>query len=91
MQCNTVETCTCIMEIFKAWISNAACASYAEPGRVLNRIREHSVAAHVLHLSSGKVEKYYFKEYYFDSFHNEGYGFELFDVFLMVYAVLHLL
>ena len=53
---------TCILEMFKVWLSNTAGASYAELGSALNRIGEHSVAAHVLHSSSGKVEKCHFNE-----------------------------
>ncbi|KAL5516560.1 hypothetical protein EMCRGX_G001928 [Ephydatia muelleri] len=44
---------TCILEMFKAWLSNTAGASYAELGSALNRIGEHSVAAQLLHSSSG--------------------------------------
>ena len=47
---------TCILEMFKAWLSNTAGASYAELGSALNRIGEHSVAAQLLHSSSGKVD-----------------------------------
>ena len=47
---------TCILEMFKAWLSKTAGASYAELGSALNRIGEHSVAAQLLHSSSGKIE-----------------------------------